>query len=108
MISPQLKTGIAWDCVRELLKNPDLTWPRFWRKFDGEHWSELLRYQPQFAEHCDWSSLGYMDWSFLLMDQPQFRTRKIGKVPCLPFFPLPKFITTTSYIGIISRYRYHG
>ena len=51
--------------------------PRFadkcdWSKLDGEDWMMLLRRQSQFAEKCDWSKLDGRHWMFLLRARPEF------------------------------------
>ena len=43
-----------------------------WSTLGGDDWRELLSNQPQLAEHCDWAKLDGYDWRELLSNQPQF------------------------------------
>ena len=43
-----------------------------WEHLTGCDWSQLLQFQPRFANKCDWSKLGGEDWAYLLTRQPQF------------------------------------
>ena len=48
-----------------------------WKKLNGNDWSTLLQYQPQFSVHCDdWDKLSDYDWSYLLQSQPQLAIYK--------------------------------
>lgn len=54
--------------------------PRFadkcdWSKLDGEDWAVLLRRQPQFAVKCDWSKMEGRHWMLLLRARPEFADR---------------------------------
>ena len=49
-----------------------------WRQVEGRpslHWDFLLRRQPQFADHCDFSQLKSYQLRRILMTQPQFVDR---------------------------------
>ena len=51
--------------------------PRFadkcdWSKLDGEDWAMLLRRQPRFAEKCDWMKFEGRHWMLLLRARPEF------------------------------------
>lgn len=43
-----------------------------WGTLSSSEWTTLLVIQPQFFEHCDFSSFTGYDWLDLLIDQPQF------------------------------------
>jgi len=47
-----------------------------WNMLDGEHWSDLLQIQPQFADKCPWEKLENEDCNNLLEKQPQFADRR--------------------------------
>lgn len=46
-----------------------------WAHLAGCDWSNLLQFQPRFADKCDWSKLDGEDWTMLLKRQPQFATK---------------------------------
>ena len=46
-----------------------------WAHLSGCDWSNLLQFQPRFADKCDWSNLDGEDWAMLLRRQPQFATK---------------------------------
>ncbi|MBE6396424.1 MAG: hypothetical protein E7046_05410 [Lentisphaerae bacterium] len=43
-----------------------------WIHLAGCDWSQLLQFQPRFADKCDWSKLDGEDWAMLLRRQPRF------------------------------------
>ena len=57
---PQLEKYVDWALVEKRPSN---------------YWERLLRRQPQFADHCDFSLLGRWQITRILMKQPQFADR---------------------------------
>ena len=49
-----------------------------WIHLTGRDWSQLLQFQPRFADKCDWSKLDGEDWAMLLRRQPRFAESAIG------------------------------
>ena len=73
---PDFNTLPAWERVRILVAHPEhankCDWKQMRKDLNGHNWTLLLSNQPQFAEHCRWTTLDGDNWTALLAAQPQF------------------------------------
>ncbi len=76
-----------------------------WDDFDGSDWVTLLQ-QPELAEYCDWSKLGFSDWRALMGFTDEF----VAKCPFENFEPeeidelLRLYPELTPYAGLKDPY----
>lgn len=58
-----------------------------WTKLTGDDWTGLLQVQPQLADKCDWEKLSAWEWKRLLSDQPQFAEQHARFAPDVTIAP---------------------